>query len=105
MNLVVGATGLLGTEICRQLRAKNLPVRALVRGDSPASQALAAMGAELVRGDLKDISSLEAACRGVTAVITTANTVTRRGKGDSAKATDRDGNLSLIDAAKKAGVG
>jgi uncharacterized protein YbjT (DUF2867 family) len=35
MILVVGATGLLGTEICKRLRKKNLPVRGslvLVRG-------------------------------------------------------------------------
>ena len=32
--LVAGATGFLGTEICRQLRAKNFPVKVLVRSTS-----------------------------------------------------------------------
>jgi len=32
--LVAGATGLLGNEICRLLRAKNLPVKAIVRTTS-----------------------------------------------------------------------
>ena len=34
MNLVVGATGMVGTEICRLLAAAGKPVRALVRGGS-----------------------------------------------------------------------
>jgi uncharacterized protein YbjT (DUF2867 family) len=34
MNLVVGATGLLGSEICRRLAAAGKPVRALVRATS-----------------------------------------------------------------------
>ena len=34
MNLVVGATGTLGTEICRLLRAGAKPARALVRTNS-----------------------------------------------------------------------
>jgi uncharacterized protein YbjT (DUF2867 family) len=31
MNLIVGATGILGSEICRLLAEKGEPVRALVR--------------------------------------------------------------------------
>ncbi|MBU2678293.1 MAG: NmrA family NAD(P)-binding protein, partial [Gammaproteobacteria bacterium] len=34
MNLVVGATGLLGGEICRQLVAEGKQVKALVRSTS-----------------------------------------------------------------------
>src|SRR4051794_18375878 len=34
MVLVVGATGLVGTEVCRRLRARGEPVRALVRSTS-----------------------------------------------------------------------
>ena len=56
MNLVVGATGLLGGEICRQLAAKSKSVRALVRSTSdPAKvKALKEYGIELAEGDLKD---------------------------------------------------
>jgi uncharacterized protein YbjT (DUF2867 family) len=42
--LVVGASGLLGMEICRRLRADNHDVRALVRPGSPKRSALVGLG-------------------------------------------------------------
>ena len=107
MNLVVGATGFLGTEICRQLRAQGQSVRALVRTTSdPAKKAaLENLGAELFVGDLKDPSSLAAACQGVSAVITTASVTISRQPEDSIQAVDLDGQLNLIQAAKAANVG
>jgi NAD(P)H-binding len=69
MILVVGATGWLGTEICRRLRARGHATCALVREGSPKEPLLR----ELVQGDLKDPRSLQSACRGVHVVITTAN--------------------------------
>src|SRR5439155_774847 len=73
--LVVGATGLLGGEICRVLTQRGTPVRALVRGTSNPDRVahLKSVGAEQVRGDLKDRPSLDAACRGASAVISTAS--------------------------------
>ncbi|PYP16557.1 MAG: hypothetical protein DMD52_07275 [Gemmatimonadetes bacterium] len=38
MILVVGATGLLGGEICRRLRERGQPVRALARHTSDPSK-------------------------------------------------------------------
>jgi uncharacterized protein YbjT (DUF2867 family) len=76
MNLVVGSSGMLGGMVARRLLAGGKPVRVLVR--QPSSLA----GAESVTGDLKDPASLEAACRGVNAVITTANSA-RRGGADN----------------------
>jgi len=38
MHLVVGATGLLGSEICRLLAAEGKPARALVRQTSDQSE-------------------------------------------------------------------
>jgi uncharacterized protein YbjT (DUF2867 family) len=106
MNLVVGATGLLGSEICKLLAAQDKPVRALVRPTSNQTsvEELRGLGVEIVRGDLKDRSSLDAACRGVTAVISTASSTLSRQEGDTIQTVDRDGQLSLIDAAKGAGV-
>jgi NADH dehydrogenase len=54
-------------------------------------------------GDLKDRASLDAACRGVETVITTANSA-RRGGEDSPQTVDFEGNRNLVDAAKVAGV-
>lgn len=106
MHLVVGATGLLGIEICRRLVDAGKPVRALVRPTSnPARlEELRGLGVSLVEGDLKDPSSLEAACRGMKAVLSTASSTLSRQPGDSIRSVDRDGQLSLVDAAESAGV-
>lgn len=98
MNLVVGSTGLLGGAIAKRLLDKGAPVRVLVRSGSTDFA-----GAEAVRGDLKDPASLDAACAGVTTVITTANSAQRGGE-DNVSTVDLEGNAALIDAAKKAGV-
>lgn len=98
MNLVVGSTGLLGGAIANMLFARAFPVRVLTR-----SGATELAGAEAVRGDLKDRASLDAACAGVTTVITTANSA-QRGGDDNVSTVDLEGNEALIDAAKKAGV-
>lgn len=98
MNLVVGSSGLLGGAITRGLLEKRLPVRLLVRGDATPFAA-----AERVTGDLKDRASLDAACRGVATVITTANSAQRGGE-DNVDSVDSEGNFALIDAAVANGV-
>src|SRR3989442_9795109 len=105
MNLVIGATGLLGGEICRQLRQAGKPVRALTRAtaDPVKVEQLKRSGATLVQGDLKDRASLDAACRGVATVITTASTTFSRQAGDSIQTVDLEGQVRLGDAAKAAG--
>ncbi len=106
MNLVVGATGLLGGEICRQLVTEGKPVRALARSTSDPVKvgALQHLGIDLVQGDLKDRASLDAACQGATAVFSTASSILTRQPGDSIETVDREGQLNLVDAAKAAGV-
>lgn len=93
MNLVVGATGLVGSEVCRQLQAHGHEVRALVRttADPTKVQALQDAGVETVEGDLKDTASLSSACQGVTAVISTASSTLSRQEGDSIESVDRQG--------------
>jgi NADH dehydrogenase len=61
-------------------------------------------GLEIVLGDLKDPSSLDAACRGIDTVLTTANAILPRLPGDSLRSVDRDGSLALLLAARSAGV-
>ena len=98
MNLVVGSTGLLGGTIARMLLAKGAPVRVLTRSGSTELP-----GAEARKGDLKDRASLDAACSGVSSIITTANSA-QRGGDDNVATVDIEGNMALIDAAKNAGV-
>ena len=108
MNLIVGATGMVGTEICRLLAASGKPVTALVRASSdPAKvEKLKRLGATVVQGDLRDRISLEAACRGVKAVISTASAMpfAYTPGENTPRNTDQDGCLSLIDVAREAGV-
>ncbi|WP_411281105.1 SDR family oxidoreductase [Gemmatimonas sp.] len=106
MNLVVGATGLVGSEVCRQLAAAGRPLRALVRPTSDRAKVefLKGLDVDIVQGDLKERLSLEDACRGVGAVISTASATISRQEGDSIQTVDLEGQLSLIDAAKAAGV-
>lgn len=106
MMLVVGATGLLGTETCRQLVAGKIPVRALVRrtSDTARVRELAALGVELCEGDLHDPESLAAACAGIDTVVSAASAISSHWPGDSLRAVDRDGQLALVAAAEQAGV-
>ncbi|HYQ31532.1 MAG TPA: NmrA family NAD(P)-binding protein [Polyangiaceae bacterium] len=67
--LVTGATGGQGGSAAIETLKKGIGVRALVRNpDSSAARALAAAGAELVKGDFADPASLKAAMKGVRAV-------------------------------------
>lgn len=107
MNLVVGATGLLGREICRLLATEGRSVRALVRPTSDQSTVaqLQSLNIEIALGDLKERSSLRDACRGVNAIISTASSTLSRQAGDSIQTVDLEGQLNLIEAAKAAGIG
>lgn len=106
--LVAGATGLLGNEICRQLRAKNLPVKAMVRTttDPVKIEQLTKLGVQVVQGDLRNKETFSKALQGVTAVITTISAMPfsyKPGENDI-QLVDENGTINLIDASKSAGV-
>ena len=104
--LVVGATGFLGSEICRQLTAMGKKVRALVRSTSDPSKikSLQDLGIETVVGNIRDRSSLDAAMEGAGAVISTVSSTLSRIEGDSIETVDRQGQLNVVNAANDAGV-
>lgn len=106
MILVVGATGLVGFEVCRQLAARGQPVRALVRPTSAPARvaALQELGADLAPACLRDPGSLDRACTGVRAVVSTASALRSRQAGDTIDAVDHWGQLALVDAAQAADV-
>ncbi|HEX7978528.1 MAG TPA: SDR family oxidoreductase [Gemmatimonadaceae bacterium] len=104
MILVVGATGLLGSEICRRLRERGRDVRALVRPDSPREASLRALGVDIAIGDLRDRGSLVAACRDVDAVISTATAMGSKDRTLTLNEIDRKGQLRLVDVARQSGV-
>lgn len=103
MNLVTGATGLLGSHIVEQLRKRGLPVRALVRRGSDTSW-LRTQGVEFAEGDVTDKPSLLAACRGCDAVYHSAAKVGDWGPWEDFQRITIDGTANAIDAAIEARV-
>jgi len=108
MNLIIGATGMVGSEICRLLTANGKPTRALVRETSDPVKVnnLEELGVQIVQGDLRNSSTFEPALQDVSSVITTASSMPFSyvpGENDIEKV-DREGMKNLIDAAVQAGV-
>jgi uncharacterized protein YbjT (DUF2867 family) len=102
MILVVGATGNLGGLITRGLLANGKEVRILVR-EGRNYEPLVSAGATPTIGDLKERETLDAACRGVETVVTTATAIIRQ-PPDTLETVDDAGYRNLIAAAKAAGV-
>ncbi|MBB4685702.1 NmrA family NAD(P)-binding protein [Amycolatopsis jiangsuensis] len=99
--LVTGATGKQGGATLRALREADVPVRALVRDPaSDRARAVAALGAELVTGDLLDLDSVRRAAEGVRGVFSVQMPDLHDPEGDSEWVQGRN----LIDAARAAGV-
>jgi NADH dehydrogenase len=99
--LLTGGTGFIGPRVAHALRARDEPVRALVRKPSRAAQ-LSAWGVELATGDVTDPASLRAACEGVDTVVHLVAII----KGSRADF-DRvmtQGTRDLVAAAQDAGV-
>ncbi len=107
MILVAGSTGRVGRQICRNLLGRGNAIRALVRpgSDEAVVRDLRARGAELAVGDVRSRASLRLACRYVRAVISTVSSTFSSEVGNSIDTVDYQGQLNLIDAATKAGVG
>ena len=106
MNLVVGATGMLGGQIVHRLVGSGKPVKALVRTTAAAAavEDLKALGIDVVEGDLRDPASLTGACQGVATVISTATAISGHQPGDSISEIDLRGQRNLVDAAGASGV-
>jgi uncharacterized protein YbjT (DUF2867 family) len=106
MILVVGATGLVGSEVCRRLAERGQKVRAFVRttSDQQKVEALRSAGVELFFGDLKQPESLAVASRGVNAIVSTATSTASRADGDSIESVDGAGQMYLVEAAKAAHI-
>lgn len=71
---VTGATGQQGNAVARKLLNEGWKVRALTRDPGkPAAQELKSLGAELVKGDMENLSELEAAFAGAYGVFSVQN--------------------------------
>ena len=97
--LVTGATGQQGGATARELLAAGHRVRAMTRNpDGEAARALAALGAEVVRGDLDDLASLERALSGAWGVFAVQNTWEAGVEKEEAQ------GKRIAEAARKAGI-
>ena len=99
--LLAGGTGFVGTHVAHALRAREVPVRALVRDPARASR-LRAWGCELVEGDVTDAASLGRACDGADAVVQLVSIL--NGKPADFERLMAKGTRDLVAAAQAAGV-
>jgi len=102
MNLVTGATGLLGSHIVEQLRLRGRPVRVLVRKGSDVEW-LKGQGVEFVEGDLSDKSALKQACAGVKVIYHAAARVGDWGPWSDFVRVTIEGTRNLAEACIAAG--
>ncbi|MCP2168483.1 NmrA/HSCARG family protein [Goodfellowiella coeruleoviolacea] len=101
--LVTGATGKQGGATARALLAAGVPVRALVRDpNSDRARAVAALGAELVTGDLHDRDSVVRAAEGARAVFSVQMPAMSEAGFDFAGEVTQ--GVNLIEGARAAGV-
>jgi len=97
--LVTGATGQQGGATARELLSAGHKVRAMTRNpDSDAARALAALGAEVVQGDLNDQASLEQALAGAWGVFAVQNT------WEAGVEQEEVQGKRIAEAARKAGI-
>jgi NADH dehydrogenase len=99
--LVTGGTGFVGRHVVHALRARERPVRALVR-DPRRSAALAGLGCELAQGDVTDARSLRRAVEGCQVVVHLV--AIRRGRPAEFERVMTQGTRDLLAAARDAGV-
>src|SRR4051794_11962764 len=104
LNVVTGATGLLGSHIAEQLTERGERVRALVRPTSDTAF-LCQLGAEVVRADLRDTDAVRAAVAGADIVYHCAARVGDFGPWGVFRAEVINTTQSVLDACRGAGVG
>src|SRR5450631_3802228 len=102
MILLAGGTGRLGTVLAARLTGRGLAVRVLTRDPARAAH-LAAQGAEIATGDVRDRPSLDPAVRGADVVVSAVHGFAGPGRVSPATV-DFQGNVNLIDAARAAGA-
>lgn len=99
MILVAGGTGTLGRDVVTRLRSSGHEVRVLTRSAAHTE----GLDAEVVIGDVRDPSTLPAAVRGCSAVISAVHGFVG-GRGAGPREVDDEGNGHLVQAAADAGV-
>jgi len=102
--MITGATGLIGSNVCRLLTADGRQVRALVRPDSETDP-LAKLGVTLVYGDITSIDDVARAAEGAEAIVNSAALLGGAAQDLAAsQATTFGGSLNCYEVAARDGL-
>ena len=93
-TLITGATGNIGSEVCKQLSAKGVPFKAMVRFANDADPLKSLPNCEIVTGDFDDPESIAKVLKGTDQVFLLTNSTEKAEKQQ----------LDFVAAAKQAGV-
>ena len=100
--LIAGGSGRLGSLVVAALTDQSVPVRVLTRDPRRAAH-LVRRNTETVVGDVRDATCLVPAISDVDVVVSAVHGFVGPG-GVTPESVDRDGNVNLIDAARRVGA-
>lgn len=103
MILVTGGTGFVGTNLLKALAGTSLKARALARHPEDAADLGEKTGCELVRADVTDAASLDAAFDGVDAVIHLVGILVEP-RGVTFREVHVEGTRNVVEACRRNGV-
>jgi uncharacterized protein YbjT (DUF2867 family) len=103
MNLILGASGTLGSRIASRLLARGEEVRAVSRDPARLAE-LERLGAHPLQGDLRTSEWMPAALDGVRSLVLSTHGLVPPTRDNHPGIVDETGNQRIIDAAVRAGV-
>jgi NADH dehydrogenase len=103
MIIITGATGFVGEEVVKQVRAAGHSVRVLVRDPRRASWLVERYGVELIHGNVLYAPSIEGAMQGAKCVIHLVGII-REWKENTFERVHVQATNHVVDEAKKSGV-
>lgn len=104
--LVIGASGFVGGHLAKALLAEGNAVRCLARNPERVKD-LAALGCEVVKGDISDLALVQRAVESVQAVYISIHTLSPQPgstPGQRFMAVERDGLQNIVTACREQGV-
>ena len=101
--VVTGASGLVGTHVCRELVERGWKVRALVRDAEKAALRIGHLKLEIRTGDIRDTASMRSSLRDASALVHLAAIAIEK-PGESYESTNTDATSIILDAARSAGI-
>lgn len=101
--VVTGASGLVGTHLCRQLVEAGWKVRGIVRDAQKAAMRLGHLNLEIRTGDIRDAEAMRSALTGAGALVHLAAIAIEK-RSESYEASNTDATGVILAAARSTGV-